>query len=111
MLLSGDLLITGQFLAGRVLGERIDLPGARQWMTFSIRLDDQLDRRPHLVVDRDVCELWHTGHENAIVPKIAGRQDERFDRLVDRAGADGLHDCSVVFTNDTGNCTGNSRGP
>jgi len=53
-------------------------------------LDHQLDRRPDLIIDGDICEFGHTTHKNAIALEISSCQYKGFDSLIDRSGANCL---------------------
>ena len=70
-----------------------------------MRVDDQLDGCPDLILDRHICKFRDAGNIDPILFQITGGQYQGFDGLIDRPGADRLYFRMFVFTNDACNGT------
>ena len=73
------------------------------------RLDRDLDRGAHLVVDLHVYKLGDADDDDPVPIEIAPGQYKRLDGLVDGPGADGLYFRPFVLADDTRDCPGDSR--
>ncbi len=70
-----------------------------------LRLDDQLDCAPYLVVDGHIGEFRDTGYVNAVEFQVTSSQHEGFYCLVNCSGSNGLYFCVFVLAVES--CGGN----